>query len=251
MARSSKTKTPPSYGGRQPNPNTSTSSKRVQAEAEKPGRVEQVKQVWSMTRQQDPKAIPIILGAAIAVAAVLVVIGLLIGHIIIFSIFAVAGAVLAATSIFGRRATKTMYAQVEGKPGAAAAVLQGMRGDWRVTPAVAFTRNQELVHRVVGRPGVILVGEGTSTSAIRGLITDQKRRIGRVLPEIEIYDFIVGEGEERVPIAKLQSKMTKLPHNLKKREVGGVEDRMKALGGPSMPIPKGPMPTRMPRGKMR
>ena len=27
--------------------------------------------------------------------------------------------------------------------------------------------------------------------------------------------------------------------------------RMKALGGPNVPIPKGPMPTRMPRKQMR
>jgi hypothetical protein len=35
-----------------------------------------------------------------------------------------------------------------------------MRGDWRVTPAVGFTREQDLVHRVLGKPGVILVAEG-------------------------------------------------------------------------------------------
>jgi hypothetical protein len=216
-----------------------------------PGRVEQVKQVWSMTRAQDPRAIPLILGPALLVLAVLVVLGIVLGHIIIGSVIAVLAAVIVGTSIFGRRATKTMYAQVEGRPGAAAAVLQGMRGDWRVTAAVGFTKNQELVHRVVGRPGVVLVGEGNSVNAIRGLVVDQKRRIGRVAPDTPIYDLIIGEGEDQVPIRRLQSHMVKLPRNLKKSEINGVEARMKALGGPNMPIPKGPMPTRMPRGKMR
>jgi Domain of unknown function (DUF4191) len=253
MARSLKTpfkSAPPKPPAKTPNPNTST-SKKAQAEADKPGRVEQVKQIWSMTRKQDPAAIPLVIGSALVVAAILVVLGIVLGHIIIFTIFAVLGAIIVGTSIFGRRATRSMYAQVEGKPGAAAAVLQGMRGDWRVTPAVGFTRNQELLHRVVGRPGVILIGEGTSTSAIRSLITDQKRRVGRVLPEIEIFDMIIGEGDDRIPISKLQTKLTKLPRNLKKSEVSGVEARLKALGGPSAPIPKGPMPTRMPRGKIR
>jgi hypothetical protein len=221
------------------------------AAPEKPGRVEQVKQVWKMTREQDPKAILYILGPALLALVVLVVVGILIGQTIIFSVLAVMVAVIIGTSIFGRRATKTMYAQVEGRPGAAAAVLQGMRGDWRVTPAVGFTRNQELLHRVIGRPGVVLVGEGRSASAIRQLMVDQKRRIGRVAPDTPIYEVVIGDGEDQVSIRKLQSHMMKLPRNLKKAEINGVEARMKALGGPNVPVPKGPMPTRMPRPKQR
>jgi hypothetical protein len=107
------------------------------------------------------------------------------------------------------------------------------------------------VHRVIGRPGVVLVGEGSSPSAIRQLMIDQKRRIGRVAPETPIYDVLVGDADGQVPIRKLQQHLVKLPRNLKKTEINGVEARMKALGGPNVPLPKGPMPTRMPRGKMR
>jgi Domain of unknown function (DUF4191) len=221
-------------------------------ESEAPtGRVAQVRAVWKMTRERDPKAIPLILGPALGVLVVLIVVGILTSHIVVFSVIGVLVALILGTSIFGRRATKTMYAQVEGRPGAAAAILQGMRGDWRVTPAVGFTRNQELIHRVIGRPGVILVGEGTSTAAIRQLMVDQKRRVGRVAPETPVYDVIVGDGEDRVTIRKLQQHLTKLPRNLKKSEINGVEARMKALGGASVPLPKGPIPQRMPRGKMR
>jgi hypothetical protein len=204
-----------------------------------------------MTRQADPRAVPLIIGPALLVLAALVVVGILIGQIVIFSILAVLLAVITGTTIFGRRATRTMYAQVEGRPGAAAAVLQGMRGDWRVTPAVGFTRNQELVHRVVGRPGIVLVGEGSSTPAIRQLITDQKRRIGRVAPESPVHEFIVGDDDDRVAIRRLQSKLMRLPRTLKQKEVNALESRLKALGGPNMPLPKGPMPTRMPRRQMR
>jgi uncharacterized protein DUF4191 len=244
MARSSRTpKSAP--------PVTSPKKAAAGATPETPGRVAQVKQVWAMTRAQDPRAIPLILGPALLALVIMVVLGIVLGQIIIFTVAGVLLAVIIGTSIFGRRATKTMYAQVEGRPGAAAAVLQGMRGDWRVTPAVGFTKNQDLVHRVIGRPGVVLVGEGTSVSAIRGLFVDQKRRIGRVAPDTPIYDVIIGEGEGQVSIRRLQSHMVKLPRNLKKTEINGVEARMKALGGPNVPIPKGPMPTRMPRGKMR
>jgi hypothetical protein len=246
MARSSKTPvTAPKK------PQTKGSGKAAAEPPEKQGRVAQVRAVWKMTREQDPKSIPLILGPALAVLVILVVVGILIGHILLFSLVAVLLSVFTGTTIFGRRATKTMYAQVEGRAGAAAAILQGMRGDWRVTPAVGFTRNQELVHRVVGRPGIVLVGEGNSVAAIRQLINDQKRRIGRVAPETPVYDVVVGEGEGLVSIRKLQQHITKLPRNLKKSEISGVEARMKALGGANVPLPKGPLPTRMPRGKMR
>jgi len=248
MARFSRKKPEPAPN---PHPRTSGKSKGAPDPADKPGRVAQVRAVWKMTREQDPKAIPLILGPALGALVIFVVVGILIGQIVVFCVAGVLAALVAGTSIFGRRATKTMYASVEGRPGAAAAILQGMRGDWRVTPAVGFTRNQELVHRVIGRPGVVLVGEGSSTAAIKQLVGDQKRRVGRVAPETPVYDVIIGEGEDRVPIRKLQQHMVKLPRNLRKADINGVEARMKALGGANVPLPKGPVPTRMPRGKMR
>jgi len=245
-------KPPTKNAAKAPGKNAPKGSSKAAPESDAPqGRVAQIRAVWEMTRKQDPKAIPLILGPAIGVLAVLVVVGILIHDIVLFSIVAVLLSIITGTSIFGRRATKTMYAQVEGRPGAAAAILQGMRGDWRVTPAVGFTRNQDLVHRVIGRPGVVLVGEGPSASAIRQLIGDQKRRVGRVAPDTPVYDVIVGDGEGQVAIRKLQQHIVKLPRNLKKSEISGVEARMKALGGANVPLPKGPMPTRMPRGKMR
>ena len=123
---------------------------------ERGGRIAQVRTVWSMASKSDSKLALRVFLPALAVLAVFVVIGILIGHPVYFSILAVVAALLTGTSIFGRRATATMYAQVEGQPGAAASVLQTLRGDWRVTPAVAITRNMDLVHRVVGRPGIVV-----------------------------------------------------------------------------------------------
>jgi hypothetical protein len=215
------------------------------------GRVAQVLAVWKLTRDNDPKLLWFVVGPALAVIAILVVVGVLIGQIIVLAPLGVVGGLLTGTAIFGRRATGAVHARLEGQAGAAAAVLQMLRGDWRMTPAVGFTRNQELVHRVIGRPGVILVGEGPSTTAIRQLITDQKRRIGRVAPDTPIHDVIVGDGEGRVATRKLQNHVMRLPRKLKKSEVNQLESRMKALGGPNVPIPKGPVPTRMPRKQMR
>jgi hypothetical protein len=217
------------------------------------GRLRQMRAVWSLTIKSDPRLPFIVLGSALAALAILVVVGIVVGHPIYFAIIGLLMAVLTGTTVFGRRATRSMYSQVEGQPGAAASVLQTMRGEWRVTPAVAFNRNMDLVHRVVGRPGVVLVGEGNSPTQLRQLITDQKRRVARVAPDTPIYDLVVGEAEGQVPLRRLQREMVKLPRNLSRKDIGGVESRMRALGGTNVPLPKGPMPksTKIPRGKMR
>jgi hypothetical protein len=217
------------------------------------GRVAQMRAVWSMTRKADPKLPLLVIGPALLVLAAIVAVGFLIGHPIYVSVLGLLAALLTGTAIFGRRATASMYAQVEGQPGAAASVLQTLRGDWRVTPAVAFNRNMDLVHRVVGRPGVVLVGEGNSAQQQRQLIVDQKRRVGRVAPDTPIYEVLVGDGEGQVPLRKVQQHIMKLPRNVGRKDIDGLEARMKALGGTNVPMPKGPMPRsgRVPRGKMR
>ena len=88
---------------------------------------------------------------------------------------------LLAALILGRRAERAAYSQIEGQPGAAAAVLNSLGKGWFVTPAVAVTKNQDIVHRVIGRPGVILVGEGVGSRVTNALRNEQKelgKRIG-------------------------------------------------------------------------
>lgn len=196
--------------------------------------------------------LPIVLGVAAGVFAVLLLTGFLVDSPVLFGVLGLFMAAAAAAVVFGRRASAAAFGSVEGQPGAAAAVLTSMRGDWRVTPAVAFNRNQDLVHRVVGRPGVILVGEG-SPSGTRGLMSQERRRLSRVAGDAPIYDVVVGDGEGQVALRKLQVHFTKLPRNLKPKQVNAMDARLKAIGGANIPLPKGPMPRggRVPRGKVR
>jgi hypothetical protein len=214
-----------------------------------PGRLDQIKALVKLARENDPRYLPLVLGASLGSLALLVLAGILTGHWIAFPILGVLTALLLATIITGRRGNTAALAQLEGQPGAAYAVLQSMRGDWRVTPAVAMTRQQDLVHRVIGRPGVVLVAEG-SGSRPRELLTNELRKVRRVIGDTPMYDVIVGNAEGQVPLGKLQLHLTKLPRNLKPKDVNAVESRLKAVGGPSLPIPKGPMPksARVPRG---
>jgi hypothetical protein len=175
------------------------------------------------------------------VAAVVELIGILLSSPFLVIPIAVLLGLLAALIIFGRRAQGTAYRQVEGQPGAASWVLEGMRGDWRVTSGVAGNRELDAVHRVLGRPGIVLVGEG-SPQRVRGLIAQEKRRIAKVVGDTPIYDVTVGDGEGQVPLKKLSAHVMKLPRNLSAAEVNALGKRMSALGGARMPVPGGPLP---------
>jgi hypothetical protein len=215
----------------------------------KPGRIAQIRQAYAMTSKVDPKVGLISGGVFAGVFVVILLIGLLVGHPVYLGIIGLFLAVLAATVVFSRRAERAAYAQVEGQPGAAAAVLNSLRGKWTVTPAVAVTRNQDVIHRVVGRPGIVLVGEG-SPGRTAQLIAQEKKKLARVCPDAPVYEVLAGTGEGEVPLRKLQRHFMKLPRNLNNAEVQETNRRLRALGTMTLPIPKGPMPrnARMPRG---
>jgi len=205
------------------------------------GQARMIKQAYSLTRKNDPKLPWIMLIWFVAVAAAVELIGILLDSPFIFLPLALITGGLAALIVFGRRAQGSAYRQVEGQPGAAAWVLEGMRGDWRVTSGVAGTQQMDAVHRVLGRPGVILVAEGVP-GRVRGLLAQEKKRIARVVGDAPIYDIIVGDDEGQIPLRKLSTHVMKLPRNLSAAEVNALGKRMSAMGGARMPMPGGPLP---------
>src|SRR5215218_1025462 len=200
-----------------------------------------MKQAYSLTRKNDPKLPWLMLIAFVAVAAVIELIAILLGSPFLFLPIAILFGALAALILFGRRAQGSAYRQVEGQPGAAAWVLEGMRGDWQVSSGVAGTTQLDAVHRVLGRPGVILVAEGAPTR-VRGLLAQEKKKVARVVGDTPIYDIVVGDDEGQVPLRKLSTHVMKLPRNLTAAEVNALGRRMSAMGGGRMPLPGGPLP---------
>jgi hypothetical protein len=202
-----------------------------------------VRQAFTITRQNDPRLIPYLIIAGVATAAVLYfVVSIFAGPFIPIPV-AVLGAVVVVMLIFSRRAQTSMFAQAEGTPGAAAWVLQNnLRGDWHATPTIAGTSQLDAVHRLVGRPGVVLVGEG-APHRVRGLIAQEKKKIARVAGDTPIYDVMVGTDEGEVSLRKLNGYLFKLPRNLSREQVAALEKRLQALGGGKFPLPQGPMPT--------
>jgi hypothetical protein len=157
---------------------------------------------------------------------------------------------LAATFWFSRRAMSAAYTRIEGQPGAAAAVVENMRGKWWVTPAVAVTKNSDMISRVIGKCGVVLVSEGPS-SRVTHMLANERKKTARWLPETPIYEIQVGVEPEQVRIGKLQRELTRLPANLKGSQILDVRRRLEALSSRDnpLPIPKGPMPktTKIPK----
>ena len=211
------------------------------------GRIKQIRMVAGIIRKANPKALPIVVGTGIGIIAIVVVIAVLTGLYFLIPLGLLAG-VAAAMILFGRYAQSAQYSALAGQPGAAAAILQSMRGSWTVTPAIAANRNMDVVHRTVGKPGVILVGEG-SPSRLPALLAAEKKRVARItLDDLPIYTLQVGDEEGQIPIRKLQRHIMKLPRNLKGPAVADLNYRLKALPQ-SLQMPKGPMPKsgRMPK----
>ena len=156
-------------------------------------------------------------------------------------------ALLAAMLLFTRQAGSAAYVSIEGQMGAGASVLMAIRKGWTTTPAVAVSRNQDMVHRSVGRAGIVITGEGSDS--VKQMMSDERKKAERFAPGVPVIEILIGNEDNRVPIRKLQKEMRRLPKKLTAHQMREVRARLKAVGGMSMPIPKGPMPTR--GGKIR
>jgi len=211
------------------------------------GRIKQLRMVAGIVHKRDPKSLPLLGLAALGVAAVVIVVGYFLGLIWAFIPLGILLGLMVAMILFGRLATSAQYAMVEGQPGAAAAVLQTLRGGFTTTPAIAANRNMDVVHRTVGKPGVILVGEG-SPARLPSLLAAEKKRIARIASQIPIYDFQVGDAEGQIPIRELNKKIMRLPRNIKGQTVAELNFRLNALPQ-QLQMPKGPVPraARMPK----
>jgi hypothetical protein len=224
----------------------------------KQGRIKQIVASYQMTKKSDPRIGLILLATFLVAGALAFVVFMLLPGGLVFDILTgVLVGLLAALIIFGRRAQKAAFSQIEGQPGAAAAALGMLRKGWKTDPAIAFNRNQDLVHRVVGPPGIVLVGEG-NPNRLKTLLAGERRKHERVASETPIFEVICGDPNTHpgaVPVSRLAGHVTKLGRNIKPAQMTDVLARLKALDAnrSNIPLPKGPIPTSMKgaRGNLR
>ena len=226
---------------------------------EKMSRRQQIIATYRMGKQSDPRLGLWVLGAFVVGAAVGFGLFWFLPSPGSFRlVLAIVGALLlgllGAALVFGRRVQRSAYRQLEGRPGAAGQALGTLKRGWKTEPMIAFNKQQDVVHRVVGPPGIVLVGEG-NPNRLRGLMTNERRKHERVASDIPIHEVVCGNDEGQVPLPKLVKHVTKLGRNVKPADLTDVLNRLKALDAsrPNIPMPKGPVPTSMKglRGQMR
>jgi hypothetical protein len=232
-------------------------AKAAQPEKVKTGaRFKQIGMVISFTAKRDKLFVPLAAGAVLLPLAIALVLILVANLGWLWLAIALLASLILFMVVLNMRSNKAMMTEAAGQPGAAASIIEQMRGDWRVTPAVASTTQFDMVHLVIGRPGVILVGEG-NPARVRSLIGQEKRRLAKVIGNADMRDVILGDGEGEVPLAKLRMTLMRMPRSITGKDVNALAIRLKALTSkPQMPkgsIPKNMRPQggafRAPRGR--
>ena len=179
----------------------------------KQGRLSQIRDVYRVSKEADPAIGWFMLLSFLVVFGVLLVIGFLVKLPWIFGIFGVLFGVLAATIIMSRRAERAAYSQIEGQAGAAGAALTSIRRGWytdREPVAADVARpgdinSAAMVYRALGRPGVVLVGEGP-TARVQKLLAAEKKRSSASRPASRSRRCASASGEDEVPLPQAREQ---------------------------------------------
>jgi hypothetical protein len=145
---------------------------------------------------------------------------------------------------------------MEGQVGAAAGALGLLKRGWTVDQAIAFNKQQDVVHRVVGPPGIVLVGEG-NPGRVKSLLTSERRRHERVATDAPVHEIVSGSdaSQGQIALPRLARHIQKMKRQVKPAEITDILARLKAIDAsrPVVPMPKGPVPTSMKgmRGNLR
>ncbi|MBD8013133.1 DUF4191 domain-containing protein [Microbacterium sp. Re1] len=196
--------------------------------------------------------------AQIAILIAGVLIGLIIGFLIsgasvlgliLWGFTGLLFGILGAMVLMTRLSTTAMYAKIDGMPGASGHVLSTSLGrSWSAsdTPVGINPKTQEAVYRVVGRGGIVIVGEGARGRLTR-LINEERQKAQRVAHGVPVTVLYVGHGDDDVAIADLSKTIKKLPKAIDKATMAAVIRRIESVSQSlsSLPIPKGIDPTRV------
>jgi hypothetical protein len=198
------------------------------------------------TNQRDKLFVPLEAAAILLPFVIVTALVVFARFSLLWYISALFVALLAGMIVLNMRTSKVVNKEAIGKPGAAYALIDGIRG-WQVTPGVAALSETQMVHRAVGKAGVVLLGEGGGK--VRKLLGQEKKRISRVVGSTPVYTFLVGEtASDDFSVTEVRKRLMKLPKNIDSKAANHIAKRLDALGI-GMAIPKGPMPTSANAGK--
>lgn len=214
------------------------------------GRFAQMWEIWKLTAKTDKKAVPI--AAAGGVGAFLV--SLLLGFIgggstigmIVWTVLGVVAGAVTFTALISRRAEKMAYARIEGQPGAVGAILQTvLKRGWSGSeePVAVNAKSQDLLYRVSGRGGIVIIAEGHRSSVSR-LVEEEKRKLAKVTSGVPVTVIWVCGDEHSVRLGELSKNIFKLPKTVRTAELGEINRRLSTMRL-NVPVPKGVDPTKV------
>ena len=143
------------------------------------------------------------------------------------------------------RGKKANFKRYEGQAGSAEVAFQLLnKRKWTYEIGIAATRQLDVVHRVMGAPGVVLVGEG-NPSRTRALLATETKKHEQVAYGVPVTNVLIGKDQGQVSLENLQKHLEKLPKAMQPHQLTEVKQRLKALDAmrPKIPVPRGPMPT--------
>ena len=235
------------------------------APEKKPGFLKLLGQAYSITAKHDKALLPILIVSFLLPVLIGVGVAFAIGTTVAFVYGPVFGAltgVLLAMFMLTRRFEKTMFSQMEGQLGGSLAVAQSIRTGWTFAdqPIAVDPRSQAVLFQGVGRGGIVLLAEGGN--AARKLVDQTRSRFSKLVPGVPITPIYVGNAEGQVPLKKLTKAIRGVKKanygrgvgkGLSKGEMEAVKNRLKALGAPKVPVPKGidPLKARADRKGLR
>ena len=218
-----------------------------------PGMFAQFRDQIKFLKGVDPKAVPLAIAIGISSFVLITVLGVFISAgaflgIVIWVVLGIVTGYLSALLTLTRRANSAIFTKYANEPGRISLTVGTLtRRVYKGTnqPVAVNARTRDMVFRVVGPAGVVLLGEGAKNST-QQLLEDERRKVQRVASGVTVHTFFSSEDGQGIPLATLHKKVSKLKRTLTKNEIRAVQNRLAAMdarGG--LPIPKGIDPNKI------
>ena len=213
-------------------------------------------QAYKVTARTDKK-LPWILGALLviplAAGIVIAITSSGLGAKIYAPLTGLMTGIVVALFVLTRRFEKQMFAQMDGTLGGSLAIAQSLRRGWQFSdePVAVDAKSKAVIFQGVGEGGIVLLAEGGR--AAKRTVDNTATRLHKLAPGVPVTPIYVGKGENEVPLKSLNKaiRATKnknfgrgVRKGLSAADQQAVRARLRALGGPQIPIPKGIDPNR-------
>lgn len=209
------------------------------------GRFRQIGRAYQVTHEYDKPLPFLLLGAFLLPIVLAVAVALIFNlNLFYFLLLSILVGILLAMIMLVQRAKAGTYKRYAGQAGSAEVALGMLPKQWVSSPVIAANRSKDVVHRTLGPGGLVLIGEGES-GRVRQLLASEVKKHERVAYGVTVTTVVMGDKPGQVPLAKLADHIRKLPKTLPPNQVTDIKLRLRALDAvrPTIPLPKGPMPT--------